>query len=119
MMPWVAIAGGLFSLYAVVGFFISINEWDAVRKYYEQCQSKISAMGTIEEKIFSQAGFISRNNKGLLDIALKNLSIPEKILLLSTEPNLLIEANRAHAGIEKQTGVALLEQKYCSDIKRP
>ncbi|MBB3264071.1 hypothetical protein FHW79_001686 [Azospirillum sp. OGB3] len=118
-MPWLAIVSGIISIYTAIGFFISIDEWQKVRKYTEKCQEEIDRKGTDEEKAAALIGFYGRNNKGLFDILLNNLSMPDKIFLLSSEPNLIIEANSASAATEKETGIATLEQKYCSDIKRP
>ncbi|KAA0578986.1 hypothetical protein FZ983_16805 [Azospirillum sp. B21] len=118
MMLIKPLIGALFALYAIASFFFGVSDWSKQREYHEACQRQISLRAKPDEQTWAMIGFYARGEKGLFDITLDAISWPGKIFLLSTEPNLVVEANHAFAEIEKTSGAASLEQKYCSDIKR-
>lgn len=113
------ILGALASLYTEVGFFYGVSSWNKQQEYQKECQRKIELYAKPDERTWAMIGFYARGEKGLFDIAWDAISWPGKIILISTEPNLIVKGNQAFAEIEKTSGAASLEQKYCSDIQKP
>lgn len=110
--------GVVLSAYSVISFFFGLQEWEAQKVYQDACQKKIEIMATQDEKNLAVVGFYGRSMKGLGDIAWKAMRWPEKIVTWTFSPEAIITSARAYDDIETSTGIKLLEDKYCSDLKK-